>query len=155
MPVGYGTSIGGMKEVSPTGRTGLLNNQMIAGLSRPVPIGLSFLGFEELEDGKQSDPIGFDITKATANWSCRIHLARCCGPDRVKNDRHPLGSFLERYCENSHAVLEATRNWDGDVRLAPPHLRCVGVPLEGEGDRRRQDQDGHDRRDCAGAPSSG
>jgi transposase len=30
---------------------------------------------------------------------------------RVKNDRQSLGGFLERYRENSHAVVEATRNW--------------------------------------------
>ncbi len=30
---------------------------------------------------------------------------------RVKNDRHSLGGFLERYRANSHAVIEATRNW--------------------------------------------
>ncbi len=30
---------------------------------------------------------------------------------RVKNDHQSLGSFLERYRENSHAVVEATRNW--------------------------------------------
>jgi transposase len=30
---------------------------------------------------------------------------------RVKNDRQSLGGFLQRYCENSHAVVEATRNW--------------------------------------------
>jgi len=30
---------------------------------------------------------------------------------RVKNDRQSLGGFLERYRANSHAVVEATRNW--------------------------------------------
>jgi hypothetical protein len=30
---------------------------------------------------------------------------------RIKNDRQSLGGFLERYRENSHAVVEATRNW--------------------------------------------
>jgi transposase len=30
---------------------------------------------------------------------------------RIKNDRRSLGGFLERYRENSHAVVEATRNW--------------------------------------------
>ncbi len=29
----------------------------------------------------------------------------------MKNDRQSLGGFLERYRENSHAVVEATRNW--------------------------------------------
>ncbi len=29
----------------------------------------------------------------------------------MKNDRQSLGGFLERYRENSHAVIEATRNW--------------------------------------------
>jgi transposase len=29
----------------------------------------------------------------------------------VKKDRQSLGSFLERYRQNSHAVMEATRNW--------------------------------------------
>jgi transposase len=29
----------------------------------------------------------------------------------VKNDRQSLGSVLQRYRENSHAVVEATCNW--------------------------------------------
>jgi transposase len=55
---------------------------------------------------------------------------------RVKNDRQSLGGFLEQYRENSHAVVEATRNsmvmydwlddFCDDVALAHP--------LKGQGD---------------------
>ena len=30
---------------------------------------------------------------------------------RVKNDRQSLDGFLQHYRENSHAVVEATRDW--------------------------------------------
>lgn len=30
---------------------------------------------------------------------------------RGKNDRHSIAAFLDRYKDNSHAVVEATRNW--------------------------------------------
>ncbi|MBP1888267.1 transposase [Ensifer mexicanus] len=39
----------------------------------------------------------------------------------MKNDRHSLAAFLDRYRDNSHAVVEATRNlmviydWLGDI----------------------------------------
>lgn len=91
--------------------------QMIAGQSRFAPFGLPFLGLEELEEGKQSmtapydDHIGVDYHKSYSHLVVQDSSGKTLRSGRVKNDHQSLGSFLERYRKNSHAVVEATRNW--------------------------------------------
>lgn len=110
--------------------------QMILGQSRLAPFGLPFLGLEELMEGRQSVTasydyhIGVDYHKSYSHLVVQDSAGKTLRSGRVKNDRQSLNSFLERYRENSHAVVEATRNWmvmydwlDGicdDVVLAHP-----------------------------------
>lgn len=90
---------------------------MIMGQSRFAPVGLSFLGLEELMEGKQSVTapydyhIGVDYHKSYSHLVVQDSAGKTLRSGRVKNDRQSLASFLERYRENSHAVVEATRNW--------------------------------------------
>jgi len=91
--------------------------QMILGQSRFAPFGLPFLGFRELMKGEQSVTapydyhIGVDYHKSYSHLVVQDSAGKTLRSGRVKNDRQSLGSFLERYRENSHAVVEATRNW--------------------------------------------
>jgi len=109
--------------------------QMILGQSRLAPFGLPFLGLEELMEGKDVTAsydyhIGVDYHKSYSHLVVQDSAGKTLRSGRVKNDRQSLGSFLERYRENAHAVVEATRNWMvmydwlddicGDVVLAHP-----------------------------------
>lgn len=109
---------------------------MITAQSRFAPFGLPCLGLEELMEGRQSVTalydyhIGVDYHKAYSHLVVQDSAGKTLRSGRVKNNRQSLGCFLERYRENSHAVLEATRNWMvmydwlddicGDVVLAHP-----------------------------------
>jgi hypothetical protein len=94
---------------------------MIAGQSRFAHCGLPCLGFGELNLelnlGRQSVTasydyhIGVDYHKSYSHLVVQDSAGKTLRSGRVKNDCQSLGSFLERYRENSHAVLEATRNW--------------------------------------------
>lgn len=55
--------------------------------------------------------IGVDYHKSYSHLVVQGSAGKTLRSGRVKNDRQSLGSFLERYRENSHAVVEATRNW--------------------------------------------
>ncbi|TGU44885.1 IS110 family transposase [bacterium M00.F.Ca.ET.152.01.1.1] len=55
--------------------------------------------------------IGVDYHKSYSHLVVQDSAGKTLRSGRVKNDCQSLGSFLERYRENSHAVLEATRNW--------------------------------------------
>jgi transposase len=55
--------------------------------------------------------IGVDYHKAYSHVVVQDSSGKILRSGRVKNDRQSLESFLDRYQENSHAVLEATRNW--------------------------------------------
>ncbi|MFN3313530.1 MAG: transposase, partial [Hyphomonas sp.] len=55
--------------------------------------------------------IGVDYHKSYSHLVVQDSAGKTLRSGRVKNDRKSLGGFLERYRENSHAVLEATRNW--------------------------------------------
>ncbi|MGN7754466.1 IS110 family transposase, partial [Sinorhizobium sp. 22678] len=55
--------------------------------------------------------IGVDYHKSYSHLVVQDSTGKTLRSGRVKNDRQSLGSFLERYRENSHAVVEATRNW--------------------------------------------
>ena len=55
--------------------------------------------------------IGVDYHKSYSHLVVQDSAGKTLRSGRVKNDRRSLGSFLERYRENSHAVVEATRNW--------------------------------------------
>lgn len=55
--------------------------------------------------------IGVDYHKAYSHLVVQDSSGKILRSGRVKNDRQSLGAFLERYRENSHAVVEATRNW--------------------------------------------
>ena len=91
--------------------------QMIEGQSRFVPFGLPFLGLQELKEGGQNVTasydyhIGVDYHKSYSHLVVQDTTGRILRSGRVKNNRQSLGSFLERYRANSHAVVEATRNW--------------------------------------------
>ena len=91
--------------------------QMILGQSRLALFGLPYLGFRELMEGEQSVTapydyhIGVDYHKSYSHLVVQDSTGKTLRSGRVKNDRQSLGSFLERYRENSHAVVEATRNW--------------------------------------------
>jgi transposase len=91
--------------------------QMIVGQSRLAPFGLPFLGLEELKEGRQDVTafydyhIGVDYHKTYSHLVVQDSAGKTLRSGRVKNDRRSLGAFLERYRENSHAVVEATRNW--------------------------------------------
>lgn len=91
--------------------------QIIVGQSRFAPFGLSFPGFDELKEGVQNVTarydyhIGVDYHKSYSHLVVQDSAGKTLRSGRVKNDRQALGSFLERYRNNSHAVMEATRNW--------------------------------------------
>jgi transposase len=55
--------------------------------------------------------IGVDYHKSYSHLVVQDSSGRTLRSGRVKNDRQSLGGFLERYKDNSHAVVEATRNW--------------------------------------------
>ena len=55
--------------------------------------------------------IGVDYHKSYSHLVVQDSSGKTLRSGRVKNDRQSLGGFLERYRENSHAVIEATRNW--------------------------------------------
>ncbi|KAB2666928.1 IS110 family transposase [Brucella tritici] len=55
--------------------------------------------------------IGVDYHKAYSHLVVQDSAGKTLRSGRVKNDRQSLASFLERYRDNSHAVVEATRNW--------------------------------------------
>lgn len=55
--------------------------------------------------------IGVDYHKSYSHLVVQDSAGKTLRSGRVKNDRQSLGSFLERYRQNSHAVMEATRNW--------------------------------------------
>ncbi len=90
---------------------------MIEGQSRYQPFGLSDWGFEDLNKGVGSMTasydyhIGVDYHKSYSHLVVQDSSGKTLRSGRVKNDRQSLGGFLERYRENSHAVVEATRNW--------------------------------------------
>lgn len=90
---------------------------MILGQSRFAPFGLSFPCFDELKEGVQNVTapydyhIGVDYHKSYSHLIVQDSCGKTLRSGRVKNDRQSLGSFLERYRQNSHAVMEATRNW--------------------------------------------
>ncbi|MBB3148860.1 transposase [Phyllobacterium trifolii] len=55
--------------------------------------------------------IGVDYHKSYSHLVVQDSSGNTLRSGRVKNDRQSLCGFLERYRENSHAVVEATRNW--------------------------------------------
>jgi len=55
--------------------------------------------------------IGVDYHKSYSHLVVQDSGGKTLRSGRVRNDRQSLGSFLERYRDNSHAVVEATRNW--------------------------------------------
>ena len=55
--------------------------------------------------------IGVDYHKSYSHLVVQDSSGKTLRSGRVRNDRQSLDSFLDRYRENSHAVVEATRNW--------------------------------------------
>jgi len=90
---------------------------MIEGQSHFQPFGLSYWGFANLNKGVGSMTasyeyhIGVDRHKSYSHLVVQDSSGKTLRSGRVKNDRPSLSGFLERYRENSHAVVEATRNW--------------------------------------------
>jgi transposase len=90
---------------------------MIEGQSHFQPFGLPYCGSQDLNKGVGSMSasydfhIGVDYHKSDSHLVVQDSSGKTLRSGRVKNDRQSLGGFLERYRENSHAVVEATRNW--------------------------------------------
>ncbi|APG89357.1 transposase for insertion element family protein [Sinorhizobium americanum] len=90
---------------------------MIEGQSRFEPLGLPYWGSQDLNKGVGSMTasydyhIGVDYHKSYSHLVVQDSSGKTLRSGRVKNDRQSLGGFLEPYRENSHAVVEATRNW--------------------------------------------
>ena len=84
---------------------------MIEGQSRFRPFGLPYWGFEDLNKGVGSMTasydyhIGVDYHKSYSHLVVQDSSGKTLRSGRVKNDRQSLGGFLERYRENSHAVV--------------------------------------------------
>ncbi|MBV9841102.1 MAG: IS110 family transposase [Sphingomonadaceae bacterium] len=55
--------------------------------------------------------VGVDYHKAYTHLVVQDGTGRTLRSGRVKNDPKSLAGFLSPYLENSHAVMEATRNW--------------------------------------------
>lgn len=105
-----------MKEAPPTGETDYCDADDL-GTVTLCTVWLTFLDFEELNEGGQNVTassdyhIGVDYHKSYSHLVVQDSGGKTLRSGRVKNDRQSLGSFLDRYRENSHAVVEATRNW--------------------------------------------
>jgi transposase len=90
---------------------------MIEGQSRFQPFGLPYWGFRDLNSGVGSMTasydyhIGVDYHKSYSHLVVQDSNGRTLRSGRVKNDRQSLSAFLQHYRQNSHAVIEATRNW--------------------------------------------
>lgn len=90
---------------------------MIEGQSHFRCFGLPYWGSQDLNKGVGSMTasyeyhIGVDYHKSYSHLVVQDSAGKTLRSGRVKNDRQSLGGFLERYRENSHAVVEATRNW--------------------------------------------
>jgi len=101
---------------------------MIEGQSRFQPFGLCCWGFADLNTGvgcmtaSYDYHIGVDDHKSYSHLVVQDSGGKTLRSGRVKNDRQSLGSFLERYRENSHAVCRGNAQLDGDLRLARRHL---------------------------------
>jgi DNA-binding transcriptional LysR family regulator len=55
--------------------------------------------------------IGVDYHKSYSHLVVQDSGGKTLRSGRVKNDRQSVASFLDRYKDNSHAVVEATHNW--------------------------------------------
>jgi len=90
-----------MKEAAPLEER-IAEMQMILGQSRLVPFGLPFLGFAELNEGRQTVTalydyhIGVDYHKAYSHLVVQDSSGKTLRSGRVKNDRQSLSSFFER-----------------------------------------------------------
>ncbi|MCT7376318.1 IS110 family transposase [Chelativorans salis] len=88
----------------------------LEGRSHFAPCGVPYWGLEALNDGGSATVpydyhIGVDYHKSYSHLVAQDSAGKTLRSGRVKNDRHSLAAFLERYRDNSHAVVEATRNW--------------------------------------------
>lgn len=76
--------------------------------------GLPLMGLDTLNGGVAVPfdyHIGVDYHKSYSHIVVQDGGGRTLKSGRVRNNRHSISSFLERYNDNSHAVMEATRNW--------------------------------------------
>jgi transposase len=55
--------------------------------------------------------IGVDYHKAYSHIVVQDTAGKTLRSGRVKNDSGAVASFLSRYSDHAHAVMEATRNW--------------------------------------------
>lgn len=82
----------------------------------PLKGGLPFAGFDSHNGpGDASMPydyhIGVDFHKSYSHIAVQDSSGKTLRSGRVRNDRQSVGSFLARYSDNAHAVVEACRNW--------------------------------------------
>ncbi|WP_260690280.1 transposase [Rhizobium leguminosarum] len=82
--------------------------------------------------------VSVDYHKSYSHLVVRDSNGKTLRSGRVKNDRRSLGRFPDRYPEDSHAVVEATRNWmvrydwlddicDDVVRAHPLKVKAIAV----------------------------
>jgi transposase len=88
----------------------------LEGQSHFLPCGVPSWGFNDLKNGGSATVpydyhIGVDYHKSWSHLVVQDNSGKTLRSGRVKNDRPSLAAFLERYRDNSHAVVEATRNW--------------------------------------------
>ena len=88
----------------------------LEGQSHFLPCGVPYWGFEALNNGGSATVsydyhIGVDYHKSYSHLVVQDGGGRTLRSGRVKNDRHSISAFLDHYKDNSHAVVEATRNW--------------------------------------------
>lgn len=95
--------------------------QINMGQSRFAPFGLPFLGFAELNEGRQTVTasydyhIGVDYHKSYSHLVVQDSSGKTLRSGRVKNDRQALGSFLERYSGEQPCGRRGHTQLDGDV----------------------------------------
>lgn len=88
----------------------------LEGQSHFLPCGVPYWGFDDLNNGGSATVpydyhIGVDYHKSYSHLVVQDSTGKTLRSGRVRNDRRSLAAFLDRYRDNSHAVVEATRNW--------------------------------------------
>ncbi|SFL19623.1 hypothetical protein SAMN04488498_15614, partial [Mesorhizobium albiziae] len=78
------------------------------GQSHFLPCGVPYWGFEALNNGGSATVsydyhIGVDYHKSYSHLVVQDGGGRTLRSGRVKNDRHSIAAFLDRYKDNSHA----------------------------------------------------
>ena len=81
----------------------LVMSRALSGLLNPISNGDAPMSYDY--------HIGVDYHKAYTHLVVQDSGGKVLRSGKVKNDPRSLGNFLAPYLENSHAVMEASRNW--------------------------------------------